>query len=453
MNNFFGDFDQIKINFIPYQYQPLSLFFNEIYKITNLTREEYEINNILEKIKKIINYYVVGKEVFEQEINDIRNLCKRYLSRSDLIESAKIIYKVISYIDPKAIMVESLEKLILLNSFNQYGLIVENEKQWKYISELLKNSGLLDFLQPIFKSQAREKYFDIPIVTFFPVSWVYEIIVQPISENIFFIQPEFSYKLKRSKVNFKAPDNSSIEVESEGLDFIQGSLINIGACNEFNSKFILKNNYENLNILNDFFDNQEKPLYYIEFIDKFGNMHYLEYNKQYITISNKNEIEVCVFDNEDQINQVRYIIKDIDTSNLTSEKIKHAKNIIMEKWKKPLRDYYDLNKLVVELKKLGSIKATPQNVKNWYSRDTIAPRCIEDYRAVLLFSGINNNKEIERFLEMAKKLRGDSISDGYERKVIGQEFIIDYLSKINSYDNLENSLDIDGIFFSIVALG
>ncbi|MFC1398874.1 hypothetical protein [Acinetobacter lactucae] len=453
MNNFFGDFDQIKINFIPYQYQPLSLFFNEIYKITNLTREEYEINNILEKIKKIINYYIIGKEIFEQEINDLRNLCKRYLSRSDLIESAKIIYKVILYIDPKAIIVESLENLILLNSFNQYGLIVENEKQWKYISELLKNSGLLDFLQPIFKSQVREKYFDIPIVTFFPVSWVYEIIVQPISENIFFIQPEFSYKLKRSKVNFKAPDNSSIEVESEGLDFIQASLINIDACSEFNSKFTLKNNYENLNILNDFFNDQERLLHYIEFNDKFGAIHYLEYNKQYITISNNNEIEICVFDNEDQINQVKYIIKDIDTSNLTSEKLKHAKNIIMEKWKKPLRDYCDLNKLVIELKKLGSIKATPQNVKNWYSRDTIAPRCIEDYKAVLLFSGINNNKEIERFLDVARKLRGDSISDGYERKVIGQEFIIDYLSKINSYDNLENSLDIDGILFSIVALG
>ncbi len=129
MSHFFLDFDQVKFNFVPYHYEPLSLFFNEINKIINLTHEEYEISSILKRIKKVINYYIIGKEILEQEIEEIRSLCRKYLCRSDLIESAKIIYKVILYIKPKIIIAECLENLVLLNSFDKYGLLVENEKQ------------------------------------------------------------------------------------------------------------------------------------------------------------------------------------------------------------------------------------------------------------------------------------------------------------------------------------
>ncbi|HAV3553977.1 TPA: hypothetical protein JIE30_001544 [Acinetobacter baumannii] len=454
MSHFFLDFDQVKFNFVPYHYEPLSLFFNEINKIINLTHEEYEISSILKRIKKVINYYIIGKEILEQEIEEIRSLCRKYLCRSDLIESAKIIYKVILYIKPKIIIAECLENLVLLNSFDKYGLLVENEKQWKYIVKLLENNDLLGFLQPVFKNQIREKYFDIPLITFFPISWIYEIIVQPITENLFFIQPDFSFKQRESKINFKAPDNSSIEVACEEFEFIYGSLINIEACGDFNSKFILKKDFtEKLIFSEDFYNCSDRPLYYIEFNDKFGVTHNLEYNKQYITILNDNNVEILVFDNEEQVRCVKYIIKDIDTSNLTSENLKQAKNIIMEKWKKPLREYSNLDRLVTELKKLGSIKATLQNVKNWYSQDTIAPRCIEDYKAVLLFAGISDKKEVDRFLEMARKIRGDSISDGHERKVVGQELILDYLNKINTFENLEGYFNIEGITFSIIALG
>ncbi|MFD1437818.1 hypothetical protein HLH14_14150 [Acinetobacter sp. ANC 4282] len=459
MSMFFPSFEQANIFFIPYDYKPLSLLVHAISEIRKTAGEEYQVIDITKKCMLIVNKYISVREIYNDDINNIREVVKRGLSRSDLRENAKIIYKCFKYVNPLVIIGEVLENLILNNIFNKYGLLVERN-QWDYIFSILKDRDLIDFIQPIFKDEIKEKYFNIPIITFLPISWISELIILPPAKNLFFIHPEFIYNQTYSSLVFKAPDNSSIEAEIDNIKFIKKPSTEIDGGYEFNLKFSsneednskfyegLKSNFENVELFNN-----ERILCSIDIKDKDGNTHWIECNKQYLTIDYKGVIGFSVFENSNQIHNVKYLIKEIDTINLTSENLNRAKKSIMEKWKKPLRDYPNLEILISKLEKLGAMKATMQNIKNWCSPDNIAPRSFEDYKAVLLFAGITDKEEIDRFFELAKKLRGDSISEGHEKRVVGQEIVIDFLKKIKSIDNLGSNYEVDGISFSIITLG
>ncbi|MEB4802149.1 hypothetical protein QR556_14400, partial [Acinetobacter soli] len=126
---------------------------------------------------------------------------------------------------------------------------------------------------------------------------------------------------------------------------------------------------------------------------------------------------------------------------------------IMEKWKKPLRDHPHIEILAKELEKRGAIKASIQNIKNWSDPERIAPQNYEDYRAVLSFAGITDKNEIERFFGLARKRRGDSISEGHDKKIIGQEIVREYLENIKNDGPLNSEYQIQGIQFSLITLG
>ncbi|WP_180057407.1 MULTISPECIES: hypothetical protein [unclassified Acinetobacter] len=459
MSLFCLDYENSNVFYMPYEYKPFSLLVNSIYEIKKNAGIEYQVNSILAKCMFLVNKFISAREVNGSDIDNIREIIRRGLSRSDLKENAKIIYKCFKYIDQSYIIGNSLENLILSQYFSKYGLLID-ESQWKYIYLILKDRDLIDFIQPIFKKELREKYFDIPIISFLPVAWVSELIILPPTENLFFIYPDFISNQMYSRVFFKAPDNSSIEIQGNKIKFIENESFKIQACVEFNEKFSNSENIEieeNNSVKNvfediDLFEN-ERFFSFFEVKNSSGDICFIECSKEYLTITLDGVIRLSTFENQDQLYNTKYIIKDIDTSSLTSENLKRAKNSIMEKWKKPLRNYPNLEALELKLTSLGAIKATIPNIKNWYSPDNIAPRSFEDYKAVLLFAGISDKEEIERFFELAKKLRGDSISEGHEKKVIGQEIVIDFLNKIKASENLKSSYEVEGINFSIIKLG
>lgn len=457
MNSFFPSFESATIISIPYKYEPLIFFINSLKHLRAISSGEAQISIVLDKSTRLLNKFISAKEVFEDDLKNIRDACrclkvKGY--RAEITNTAKIIFDSVKFIDINDIIIDTLESFILNNSEDMYGLLVESIDQWNFISSLLQKNDLYEFVQPIFPKTAREQYFDIPIITFLPAYWIPELIILPPSEKFILIHPE---NLSINGINtsiFKAPNNQSLEITIDNLNLKKNQAISVKSSQEFYSKFSaffcdeMINNSDASSLISD-----EQPLLSIEILDHHSKARFIECNKEYLVIAKDGKIKYSTFENNEQIQDIRYIVDRIDTSCLTSEDLKRKQNLIMEKWKKPLRDHPHIEKLIKELERRGAIKASVQNIKNWYDPENIAPRSYEDYKAVLLFAGITDKHEIERFFEFARKRRGDSISEGHDKKSIGLEIVREYLESIKKDELLDTHYQVQGIQFTLIALG
>ncbi|MFW3963818.1 hypothetical protein [Acinetobacter radioresistens] len=457
MNSFFPNFENTTIISAPYRYEPLIFFINAIKHLKSIHSGEYQISTVLDQCYLLLNKFISAKEIFEDELTKIRDACKGLRVkgyRTEIINTAKIIFDSVKLIEISNIILETLENLILNNNEEMYGLLVESTDQWQYFSSLLKKNGLHDFVQPIFPKITREQYFDIPIITFLPAKWIPELITLPPSETFILIHPENSFIHGVGTSIFKAPNNQSLEITTENLHLKKNEVISVKSSQEFYSKFSAFFSEEMIEKSDtSSFTNCDQLLLKIEITDLHHKTRFIECNKEYLIISKDGKIKYSSFENNEQIQDIKYIVDKIDTSYLTSEDLRRKQNLIMEKWKKPLRDHTNIENLAQELTKLGAIRANVPNIKNWYDPENIAPRSPEDYRAVLSFAGITDKHEIERFFEFARKRRGDSISEGHYKKVIGLEIVKDYLESIKNNEPLNSDYKIQGIQFSLIALG
>lgn len=457
MSSFFPSFDLTTITSIPYKYEPLIFFINSIKHLRTISSGEIQVSIVLDQSCRFLNKVISAKEIFEDDVVMIRESCKRLNIRgysTEIKNTAKIIFDSIKFININSIILESLENLILNSCEDTYGLLVESMAQWQFISSLLHKSGLNEFVQPIFPKDVREQYFDIPIITFIPATWIPELITLPPSESFIFIHPENSFISGVNTSIFKAPNNQSLEISTNSLQLKKNEVISITSDHEFYSKFSafyldeMSNNFDVSSLVNS-----EQPLLIVEILDYQREPKIIECNKEYIVITRDGKIKYSTFENNEQIQDIKYIVNKIDTSCLTSEDLKRKQNHILEKWKKHLRDFPHMETLISELKKRGAIKANAQNIRNWYDPQRIAPKYHEDYRAVLSFAGITDKQEVERFFELARKRRGDAISEGHEKKIIGLEIVKEFLENLEIDEPLESEYQIQGIQFSIIALG
>lgn len=457
MSSFFPSFESTTIISIPYKYEPLIFFINSIKHLKAISSGEAQISLVLDQSTRLLNKFISAKEVFEDDLNNVRDTC-RHLKvkgyRAEITNTAKIIFDSVKFIDIKDIIIETLESFILNNTEEMYGLLVESIDQWNFISSLLQKNDLHEFVQPIFPKIAREQYFDTPIITFLPAHWIPELIILPPSEKFILVHPENTFINGFSTSIFKAPNNQSLEITTDNLNFKKSEAISVKSSQEFYSKFSaffcdeMISDSDTSSLIS-----YEKPLLSIEILDHHRKAKFIECNKEYLIIAKDGKIKYSSFENNEQIQDIKYIVDRIDTSCLTSEDLKRKQNLIMEKWKKPLRDHPHIEILAKELEKRGAIKASIQNIKNWFDPERIAPQSYEDYRAVLSFAGITDKNEIERFFGLARKRRGDSISEGHDKKIIGQEIVREYLENIKNDGPLNSEYQIQGIQFSLITLG
>lgn len=457
MNSFLPSFENATIISAPYKYEPLIFFINSVKHLKSLSSGESQISNTLGQCYKLLNKYISGKEVFEDDITNVRAECKRLNVRgyrAEIQNTAKIIYDSVKFISIQDIILESVEFFILNNNEDRYGLLVDSAVQWQFILSLLQKADLQDFVYPILPKDAREQYFDSPIITFLPATWVPELITLPPSESLIFIHPKNSFINGVNTSIFKAPNNQSLDISIDGLQIKHNKAIPITSDQEFYYKFSAfysDDMVDNSDVMS--ITHWEQPLLNVEIFDNQRETKVIECNKEYLVIDRDGKIKYSTFENNDQIQNIKYIVDRIDTSCLTSEDLKRRQNYMLEKWKKPLRDHPHIETLIRELEKRGAIKAKAVNIKNWSSPETIAPKCYEDYNAVLLYAGITDKYEIERFFEFARKRRGDSISEGHDKKIIGQEIVRDFLESLNCDALLKSEYQVQGIKFSLIALG
>ncbi len=455
MNLYFPNFEDTTIISIPYKYDPLTLFINSIRHLKTTSSGESQISIVLNQCDLLLKKFISAKEIFNEDSTKTRDTCMTLRSyRPEISNTAKTIFNSIKFININTIIQECLEHLILNNSDNRYGLLVESTHQWDFIHSLLLERGLNEFVQPIFRKTAREQYFDFPIITFLPSTWIPELITLPPTKKFILIHPENFFMHGAQSSFFKAPNNKPIEITTENFQFSKDQSITITVCQEFYTKCpeynsdLLISNFDK-----DPYINYDQPLLTVEFIDKSRKAQFIECNKEYLVISKDGKVRFSTFENEEQVQSIRYIVNNIDSSCLSSEDLRLKQNSIMEKWKKPLRDHPHIETLVKELEKKGAIKANITNVKHWYDPNRIAPGSHEDYKAVLSFAGITDKHEVDRFFEFAKKRRGDSISEGHDKRVIGQEIVREFLESIKHDDVLSSQYHVQGIQFSLIALG
>jgi hypothetical protein len=459
VNEYFPSFEKSTLHMMSYDYEPLNVLIHAILQFTNENYEDGHSKELLKTAKTLLNLYLSGKPIPDDIPINLKKLCcgKR-------TKTTKIINNIIKHIDSTYIISECLEHLVLNNSFDKLGLLFESKAQWDFIYLHVQKRELDSFIIPVSKNDLREKYFNFPIITFLPASWIPELIILPPSENFFLIAPSIKNNRLIDHIFFKAPNNASIEVSSDQIETIHHETMHLADTDEFKKEFVESEETALTPIIDvniDFFDvdelnSTEKYTYAIrllDLVDVKGKGLQLEANKSYVCISKSGIVNTFSFENEYQFNNMDYIVNDIDTTSVSEADIKGARNSIMEQWKKSLRKSLSDPTLPKQLKALGAKRANYQNIKNWGDPERIAPAYNEDFLAVLKFSGITNEQDIKSFFTLARKTRSESISLGHRKSDQTQEIIKNFLtSKINESSSLEKEYNIHGIKINITRL-
>jgi hypothetical protein len=459
VSEYFPSFEKSTIHMMTYEYEPLNVLMHAIFRFKNENYEDSHSKHLLKTAKTLLNLYLSGKPIQNEIIVSLKENCRDKRS-----EITRTINNIIKHIDSAYIVAECLEHLVLNNSFEKLGLLFESKAHWDYMHSLIKQKELEFFIVPISKKDLREQYFNYPIITFLPASWIPELITLPPSENFFLISPSIKQNGLPEQVFFKAPTNESVEVTEDRIETIHHQALPIAGSDEFQKEFVeleppvLKPTTD-FNI--DFFDlddlhsneNLNYAVRFLDLVDVKGEYLQLEANKKYVCISKTGYINTLSFENEDQFDKVDYIVSDVDTTALSAADFKVVRNSIMEKWKLSLRNSISDPALPMQLKKLGAKRANIQNIRNWGCPDRIAPANKEDFIAVLKYSEITSEQDIKFFFRLASQTRGESISLGHRKSDLVQEIIKNFLaSKIRQNSTLVSEYNIHGIKINIARL-
>ena len=125
MNSFFPHFESTTIISIPYKYESLDFFINKINNLRAISSGETQISTVLDQSIRLLNKYISAKEVFEDDLKNLRESCKGFRGkgyRAEVTRAVKDIFDSVKFIDTKDIIVETLENFILNNSEDSYGL-------------------------------------------------------------------------------------------------------------------------------------------------------------------------------------------------------------------------------------------------------------------------------------------------------------------------------------------
>lgn len=436
--SYFPTYSSVNIGLNSYSYDPL-LVVLEAYRELKQTQSIDSLNaEIIKKCKKVINRFISGKEACLEDIEYIRELCKKKKTNT-----CRLLYRSIQFIEFSKISSQVFESIYLNYNIDHAHIFVESIEHWKIYEEVINRLGLEGVFTAICKEELRKKYFKNPIIFFALPQWVQSELITPPSGEVYFIYPLiFEYKIKTddhiTSNGGKSLEFLSIETEVKRANF------EFKAESKFYDLFPKDLSFnENISVSleaqkGDF---ERDPIRTLNVNITSG--HKLVAHKTYLTVMSNNRLIFSCFDSERDLAGVKYIVSSIDASGATTQSLLNEQLAVMNVWKKPLRDNLKKRNLIDQLKVLGAEKANEQNVKNWADPDRIAPRSENDFRAVLKFAGISDEEDIKNYLYLAYKQRGDSISVGHKRSFLANEII-----KRNIQEKIINGELMPGEYFS-----
>lgn len=436
--SYFSNYDSVKIKLNRCNYEPLGIVlsaYRELKQTQSVDSLHAEINKFC---IKVVNRFISGKKASFEDIEYIRKLCKQKGTNT-----CRLLYRSIQFIDFTLINSQIFESFYLNHDFEHVHIFVDSLEDWKSFEQVVSQLELQNIFTPVYKEELRNKYFKSPILFFALPQWIQSTLVIPPSNELHFIYPlSFDYQIN---VNNHLTSNSGKSLELVSIDSeIQKTLFDIEPIPEFYDKFPKELAIaENLPVKMEGLSNEfeRDPIRTLNVNVTSNNK--LVAHKTYLTIMSDNSLNFSSFENESDLDGVKYVVSSIDASGANIQSLLQEQMAIMEVWKKPLRDSLKRASLIRQLENLGAEKATEQNVKNWADPSRIAPRGENDFRAVLKFAGIHSEEQIKNYFYLAYKRRGDSISVGHKRSYLANEIV-----KRNIQEKIEHEGVFAGEFFS-----
>lgn len=417
-----SDFSNSHITYINLNYDPLNEYINVLDKLrADCNQDELRLS-VFKRFKSILNRLLSGVPIDGKLLTDTLEYCKKTRLKMDFLSNAKILYQLVSFIDVKEVVCRSLTRAYELET-KEIAILCKNIEHWNFIYSLMNKETRKSFY-PVYRKTIRENYINGPLFIIAPSYWIKDFLAYPSSETTYVLQPftvgnsNFEEKLFKlnGKLDIGININNKISTSIEPL-VIEGNVKYIHwKSTQPTEKTISLQDAEKMMGVHSHITCKE-----IE--GKDGTLNYIQTNKNYIIINKEGVIENRSFEENDSLYNILYIVQDIDYSKMSHEDVNQEYRKQMEKWKKPLREYYRPYELPSLLKNLGAQKATEQNVKNWSKSSTIAPIGREDYLAVLTFAGIDTEEEIDVFYKLARNMRSNSISLGHKKSDVAKEII------------------------------
>ncbi|QEY17666.1 hypothetical protein D0C16_17725 [Cellvibrio sp. KY-GH-1] len=309
---------------------------------------------------------------------------------------------------------------------DKYLLCAKDSETVVSIQEALKNCGLDGMCSVFTHKDVDAEGTDDVVIFLGPISWHKHVLVDPPSKRIVFIQPSY-YSNKIPPSNIFEFD-SYVYGQSPNLVSI-GEIIKIAHKGELSTGEITMEECQDIqNFLtaalgdqivksSDNYIGSMQPMHAkLEVRFENGKSTTVE-SDDYIWIINLDgTFEERKANNELNVSAGEYLVEIINSGESgVSVKVFDPDNWqeIMETWKKKLKQNITrISYLESSLKRLGAVSATETNIKNWVKSEFISPQNTRDFIAVLLFAGIDLQEEQEKYIELAKVVKGGRIFAG-----------------------------------------
>lgn len=452
----FSLFNDCSLEIINFKYPPLVEYLNRMEELRyNCIDDDLKLS-VYTKLKDGLNRILSGRPLqhsFCDELLDYFKQCGNHGLKRDFFDSGpKRLFRLLkNHIKLDKLLADVITEVLAQIPNDILYIYCSDENYWQFIISNLSDQQRVK-VRPVNRKTVRHKYINGSLLIIGPAFWYSDFLSFPSAEFIFIAQPSGFHNpniLQRdilngpNTVNLWAGNKSNISISKTDID--------IKASDEYEleSQESPEHDNEYLPRLGKSFvadiTGVQSSINNTEVTDKYGRLNYVQLNRNYLTVTANGNIENLAFDEDEKFIEIKYIVTEIDHSQMTHADVDNELKVQMERWKKPLRDYMRPYELPNELKALGALKANSQNIRNWSRQDSIAPMYYEDFIAVLTFANIDR-KEFDYFFRLAKLIRSKSISVGHKKSDISKEIVKkEIFNKLKAGEDLPDILKIGNI--------
>ncbi|RJE76479.1 hypothetical protein BGP78_12670 [Pseudoalteromonas sp. MSK9-3] len=445
----FATFTSSELVNLNYSYEPITEYIellNYLYQSSETDIQKHTCS----KYKNILNDYLGGREPQEEELKSILEKRKHFGSdKGAFYVAAKRLYQLVkSYIEVKVVLQNCLNEI--LNSINgDIVILCKKPDDQDFLGSLIcdANKSRVGF---VFPRQLRNHYITCTLVIIAPSYWFKELLAYPCSASTLVVQPE---NLPPSVVKhdiFDGVGGESLWTSKKHNPSIQNRRLLLPSPPNYKREEKKENSLSDL--VNEL-SRMQPSIFTREIKSVTGQVALIEVNRKYLTVDQYGVLKLRPFLEDDELDDCKYIVNEIDHSEMSDDDVNMELRRQMESWKVPLREYYQPYELPRLLTSLGAKHAKDYNINNWKKKDTIRPKDDDDFKALLKFADIPE-VEFPAFFNLAKDILSNCISIGHKKSEVSREIIAKELRKrLQHQDTLPSSFNVGKIKASILVVG
>ncbi|AFV85991.1 hypothetical protein [Alteromonas mediterranea] len=445
----FATFTSPELVNLNYSYEPITEYIellNYLYQSAETDIQKHTCS----KYKNILNDYLGGREPQEEELKSILEQKKHFgPDKGSFYVAAKRLYKLIkSCIEVKIVLQNCLNEI--LNSINGNIVILCRKLEDQNFLESIICDDSKERVGYVFPRQLRNHYITCTLVIIAPSYWFKELLAYPCSHTTLVVQPE---NLPSSVVTndvFDGVGGERLWTSKKNNPNVQNRRLLLPPPPNYEREETKQNSLSELVIE---LRRMQPTIFTREIKSLTGQVALIEVNRKYLVVDEYGVLKLRPFLDDDELDGCKYIVNEIDHSEMSDDDVNLELRKQMESWKSSLREYNRPFELPRILTSLGAKHAKDYNIKNWKKKDTIRPKDDDDFRALLKFADIPE-VEYPFFFNLAKNIRSNCISMGHRKSEVSREIIAKELRKcLQQQDTLPSSFNVGKIKASILAVG